>query len=314
MGSRNFSLGSRDMKVAGHFALKKMMMSFQSVATMVDRWARFIDYVDREHGIRRMEHISRDVVLGYGEFIADLVEEGLLASATAQNYLSTVNRVMSFARHDPAVWVSPVGDCGIPRRSGIAVVNLAVPELLHREWCDVVDPRLRILLEVQRQFGLRFEESAKLDACTALKDARSGWITIREGTKGGRGRQLPIQTDVQCETLVRAAAIQRGDRSMIPESVTYREFRRNSYRIAVTHGIRYHRERHAYTHRRYQELVGEPCPVASGIKHGQVHWTWLSAQLNITEEIAMTIDMSARKIIARELGHNRPEVSHAYLG
>ena len=314
MGSRNFSLGSRDMKVAGHFALKKMMMSFQSVATMIDRWAQFVDYVDQEHGIRRMEHIDREVVLAYGAVIADRVDEASLAPATAPNYLSTVNRVMLFARNDRAVWVSPVRDCGIPRRSGIAVISLAVPESLHCKWCNTVDPRLEMLLELQRQLGLRFEESAKFDAHVALKEVRSGWLTIREGTKGGRVRQLPIQTEGQCEALVRAAAIQGGDRSMIPAAVTYKDFRRHSYRIAIAHGIRFHRERHAYAHRRYQELVGAACTVVCGIKHGRAYWSWLSQQLKVTTEVAKAIDLSARETIARELGHNRPEVSHAYLG
>lgn len=102
-----------------------------------------------------MEHIDREVVLAYGAVIADRVDEASLAPATAQNYLSTVNRVMLFARNDRAVWVSPVRDCGIPRRSGIAVISLAVPESLHCKWCNTVDPRLEMLLELQRQLGLR---------------------------------------------------------------------------------------------------------------------------------------------------------------
>jgi hypothetical protein len=31
-------------------------------------------------------------------------------------------------------------------------------------WLGIIDPRIALLLELQRAFGLRFEESAKLDA------------------------------------------------------------------------------------------------------------------------------------------------------
>ena len=281
---------------------------------MSSRWNLFVDYIRGEHGIGRMEHISLDVVLMYGAHVAHLVEDELLMPATAQCYLSTVNRVMSFALGNRSVWVSPVRDCGIPRRSGIASVSLAVPDDLHREWIAAVNTRLAAMLELQRELGLRFEESAKIDARAAFKAAESGWVTISDGTKGGRVRRVPVETDRQMEALGRAAAIQGADRSMIPAEMSYKEFRRACYRTSVQQGIRFHRERHTYAHRRYRVLAGADCPVASKVKHGKAHWQWLADQLGMSADAAKAIDLKTRKQIALELGHNRLEVCNAYLG
>ena len=54
--------------------------------------------------------------------------------------------------------------------------------------------------------------------------------------------------------------------------------------------------------------------MAVGIDHGRAHHTWLSKQLGISLDAAKELDDTARDQIALELGHNRREVSNAYLG
>ena len=67
---------------------------------MADRWNLFVDYVREHHGFGRMELITSDVVMAYGEILADRVTEGELEASTAQNYISAVNRVLELARGD----------------------------------------------------------------------------------------------------------------------------------------------------------------------------------------------------------------------
>ena len=85
MGSRNFDLGTRDMKAAGRVALEEGMRSFSSIDTMADRWNLFVDYVREHHAIGRMEIITVDVVIAYGQSLSDRVDDGDLEPATAQN-------------------------------------------------------------------------------------------------------------------------------------------------------------------------------------------------------------------------------------
>jgi hypothetical protein len=108
MGTRNYDLGTRDMKAAGRVALEEGMRSFSSIDTMADRWNLFIDYVREHQAIGRMELITPDVIIAYGETLADRVDEGELEAATAQNYVSAVNRVLEIARGDRHIAVSPI--------------------------------------------------------------------------------------------------------------------------------------------------------------------------------------------------------------
>lgn len=302
------------MDVAGHFALQREMDSFKSIDTMAERWGQFCSWA-KEEGIKKMEQVERADLIRYGTELASRVERGEMAASTAQNYVSACNRVMEIARGDKEVWVSPTKDCSIPERSGIAAENKAMLLENHQGAKEVVSERVGALMDVQRELGLRFEESAKLDARSALAEAQErGAVTIEDGTKGGRDREVPITSEHQIEALERAAEIQGNDRSMIPSEQSYAEFQREAYVEAGEAGIRFHGERHEYAQSRYEELVGALCPVEAGIKHGQAHYEYLAEQLGVPVDDAREIDREAREQIAEELGHGREEVTNAYLG
>lgn len=314
MGTRNFGLGSRDMEVAGRFALSREMDSFKSIDTMAERWGQFCAWA-KDEGIKKMEQIERADLVRYGEELANRVERGEMAASTAQNYLSACNRVLEIARGDKEVWASPTKDCNIAERGGIAATDKATSETNHQAAKGTLSERVGILTDLQRELGLRFEESAKLNARAVLDEARAdGRISIVDGTKGGRAREVPITRPEQLATLQRAADVQGRDRSMIPAIETYADFQRQAYREASEAGIRFHGERHAYAQARYESLVGACCPVSAGVKHGQAHHKYLSRELEITLKEAKQIDQEARLQIAEELGHGRIEVTNAYLG
>jgi hypothetical protein len=63
------------------------------------------------------------------------------------------------------------------------------------------------------------------------------------------------------------------------------------------HGLRY-----ACAQRRYEDLAGWKCPLASGPSQADLAGA------------RMRIDQQARATVARELGHNRKVVSQTYLG
>jgi len=314
MGTRNYDLGTRDMKAAGRVALEEGMQSFSSIDTMADRWNLFVDYVREHHAIGRMELITADVVIAYGQSLADRIDVGELEPATAQNYVSAVNRILEIARGDRHVAVSPTRDCGIPLRSGIAMDSQLVSTNEHFNWLSSVDKLLKILLRLQRAYGLRFEESAKFDARNADAYIRAELLPVTNGTKGGRQREIPICMSAQNQILRVAKEYQGNHHSLIPADMTYAEFRRHCYRIATAQGIRFHRERHTYAYLRYKRLIGAEPPVMVGIPHGDAHYEWLAVQLRIFPVEAKERDQAVRAQIAQELGHSRIEVTNAYLG
>ena len=311
MGTRNFGLGSRDMSRAGDAALKNLSgLSFSGIATLSERWGEFCKWAQAE-GIKKMENVTRETVINYGNRLADRVALGELSAATAQNYVSAANRVMGIARGDNAVSVSPTRDCGIPKRSGIATESRAIGEKEHAATQGRVSPRLGALAGLQREFGLRFKESCLLNVRKALQEAKTlGHVRIVDGTKGGRARTVPIaRPERQMAALERAAALQDG-RSMVPAGRRYIDFARACYRELGNH----HGERHSYAQARYEALTGSPCPLAANVAHGAAHHRFLAGRLGVTAAQARGLDQQARLQIAEELGHGRIDITHKYLG
>lgn len=314
IAARNYGLRSRNMIDAGRNALKEGMQSHSSIATMTDRWRVFAIYVRDELGVRDMRRIEIAHLQQYAATLRERFELGEISPATAQNYLSTVNRVLEIARGNKAVRLDPVRGAGLPQRSGICTESRAVSKEAHQQAIAVVGSRISALIGLQRELGLRFAESAKIDAAKVLKSAeKNGVITVRDGTKGGRPRTVPITRPEQLSALRIAADIQGRDRSMIPTELRYSQFRDEAYQQIANTQTCFHGNRHHYAQQRYQAIVGAPCPVAAEVLH-QEHHAYLSRVLGITTSAARELDHSARMQVSAELGHGRIDVTNSYLG
>lgn len=173
------------------------------------------------------------------------------------------------------------------------------------------------MLELQRELGLRFEESAKIDAGKAYRQAsEEAIVKIDAGTKGGRVREVPITSNSQIVALRYASDYQAYHRikSMIGSGHTYKDFRNAAYNEIRALGVAFHGERHAYAINRYQDLVGVGAPVVLGIKKPSQHIAHIAKTLGVSIKEAGLLDYSARLRISVELGHSRASVTRAYLG
>lgn len=312
--AKNFGLKSRDIGYAGLNALKEEYKSFESISTIHDRWNVFCSWVKAEQGIKDLRKVEVSHLMQYADHLRDRFENDEIKASTAQNYLSAVNRVMEIARGDNKVRVDPVKQGDLPRRSGISEGDKSISQERHDKVTYIATERTGALLNLQRELGLRFEESAKLNADKALAQAQSkGCVEIRDGTKGGRPRFVPIFEQSQIKALEHARDIQNG-RSMIPAEQSYKEFRQDAYKEAARLGVKFHGERHAYAQNRYEKLSGVKCPVKAGIKHGNAHHKYISREKGISVETAKSLDREVRMQIARELGHGRVDVTNSYLG
>jgi site-specific recombinase XerD len=238
--SRNFGLGSRVMSDAGRMALDRAAgrgdVSFSTAATQADRWASFSAWA-KEQGVGRMERIDKEMVRAYGRELADQVKAGDLAPATAQNYVSAVNSVMSLATKGAWESVSPTKDCGIAQRSA---VREDAPGALDRAACAraieavrvEVGDRAAAVVELARELGLRSKEASLLDARSALAEARDGSVSISDGTKGGLTREVPITNETQFQALERAAAAQGDARAVMPPGENWQAWREGGLRDA----------------------------------------------------------------------------------
>jgi site-specific recombinase XerD len=188
---------------------------------------------------------------------------------------------------------------GIPDRR--FVTNESKAKTVTREQLEKVrDEHVRMSLELQQAFGLRREEAMKIRLCVA--DQGDHLFLQRSWTKGGRERIVPIRTEQQREVLDRAHRL-AGRGSLIPGNRNYvqqmRVYEGNTRRAGLHH---MHGLRHAYAQSRYEELTDWACPTAGG-----------PVARELTQEQRKR-DHVARLTISLELGHEREQVTAAYLG
>lgn len=298
------------MSKAATFALQASAragsMSYSTAATLSDRFAVFASWA-RDHDARYLEYVTPELVQQYGQELAEKVEAGEMTAAYAQNLISAVNTVMDMATKGEWESVSPTRDCGIAERS---TAREEAPGALDREAYaravaevrEQLGDRAAAVVELARELGLRSKEASLIDARAAYAEASaSGYVTISEGTKGGREREVPITSERQLEALSKAAEAQGDSRSLIPSEMSWREWREGELRdareiVQAYTGGGLHDLRSAYACERYEQLTGHAAPVAGG-------------------EIAdREVDREAREQIAEELGHGRTDVVAEYVG
>lgn len=309
MAGRNAGAGTRDMDAAGRILLSreraKKNISDSTVSTTHAAWKVFVAFAHYK-GVKRMEHVSRALVIAYGVILAARVRQGERKPGYAQRLISAVNSVMRLSRTD---WVAvrAVSDCRVPKRQAIRErepggMDPDIIIQLTQELERFAMARASAVVQLAWTFGLRIKECALLDVKKALKEASvHGSFTLTTGTKGGRKRSIPVDHEQQFLTLHDTAAVQGSGRSIMASEMDWRRFLvgelNDARQTLKTHDIKcYHDLRAAYACRRYLELTGHPAPVFSG---------------HVTDK---TLDRTARQKITHELGHKRLSVTTAYLG
>lgn len=308
--SRNYGLGQRDMARAGQVALqnsaKSGAVSFSTAATNSDRWNSFTAWA-KYQDVKKMENVTPEIVQKYGQELSDKVKIGDMSPSTAQNYVSAVNSVMNIATKGEWRSVSPTKDCNIAERSAIrqdapgALDRAAYGRAVEAVRAEVGN-RAAAVVELARDLGLRSKEASMLDARAALAEAQQrGAVTITEGSKGGREREVPITSPAQVQVLERAAQAQGNARAVMPPGENWQSWREGQLRdarelVQAATGGGLHDLRAGYACERYQTLTGHAAPCAGG---------------GISDR---DMDAAARLAVAEELGHGRAEVAAEYLG
>lgn len=303
--AKNFGLGSRDMSKAGQFAINNAVatgsVGFSHAAEVGRNFAKFAEFA-KGNGVKQMEYITRDLVKNYGQQLAQEVKAGKISSGHAQNQLSSVNSVMREATNDRWQSVRSVKDCNTQTRSDI---RTKAPTGRNREQFNnasqALGEREKAVVVLARELGLRAKEASLLNANAALREASArGVVTIRDGTKNGRGREITLTSTRQTAALQQAALAQGNARAVMPADKNWKQWKENGLRsireTLQSCGIsRLHDLRSSYACERYQKISGYKAPVLGG-------------------NAPRAADRAARMQIARELGHNRIDITNSYVG
>ena len=171
-----------------------------------------------------------------------------------------------------------------------------------------IDERLAVILAMQHFFGLRVKESIELRPANALVENNTV-LEIHEGTKGGKPRHVPIETDDQMDVVewARRVAAKGNTKRLRWTDRTWKQAQNRfyhlvRYRLGITGklmGITAHGLRHGYAHRRYRQETGG---LASPVEGGAIG------------KIDRATHQAASITVSRALGHGRIDVTPSYYG
>jgi integrase len=130
-------------------------------------------------------------------------------------------------------------------------------------------------------------------------------------TKGGIGRTIEITNQAQHQWLQRASKLVPEGLSLIPKERTYKQhlshYQVQTKRMGINncHGLR-----HSYAQQRYHELTKQFDPKHKGLLY-PIEGGTPTKKLTAIEK---KIDIKARQIISRLLGHSRIGTVKIYIG
>ena len=166
------------------------------------------------------------------------------------------------------------------------------------------DARVGLQTRLMKAFGLRKKEAVMF---RPLKADLGLAIRVRDGTKGGRERVVPIETEEQRQVLALAKSRVKHVNEHIghPDLTLEQAIRRVNYvfeRFGLTKrglGVTAHGLRHEHLNDLYEQVTGVPSPVRGG---------------SVVGALDQHLHDVARARVSQEAGHNRLNISDAYIG
>lgn len=165
------------------------------------------------------------------------------------------------------------------------------------------DEDVAMWLEIIWAFGLRVREGI-MSRPGASADGLVYWV--KEGTKGGRSRVVPIETDVQRDVIERAKKLADGKTGLLGKrGKSYKQKRDHFYYILKVcgftlkdKGVTAHGLRHEYMQRAFKRLTGIEAPIKGG-------------DLSLLDK--KEFHEASQKLMERA-GHTRVTIGAAYYG
>lgn len=308
VGSKKNHGWGRKLTYAAHNALRENCKSINTVKSHKQRWTYAAKFF-KENGINDVSKMKKEHLTQFAQHVQEKVTRGEMSKSYAKNVLSSTNKVLETLRGDRDMRVRPAAYVGErsqvrshPVQTRRAAITRAARRLDQRG-----HERAAQTIRAARDLGLRLREAAQLDYRRAYDEARRhGKVNVIEGTKGNRGqhidRWVPVSKDAT-ETLRAGAQMQGDNKNIMRQDETYRQFvntmREARQELKTEANARIHDLRAAYAVERYEQLTGYRAPV-----HRARGEAAPSAEA----------DRDARATISYELGHNREDVTNAYIG
>ena len=269
-----------------------------SFKTQGNRKERLLYIADQlSEGGYKIQHM-RQLKFKHVKYLVDRWLQENLSAGTIKNRMTDLRWAMS--KFDKT-GVIPATNAAlnIPNRQYVTNEDKSI-SISEGDLSKVTDEHVKLSLILQREFGLRREESIKIRIHEAVigdeLHLKSSWC------KGGRARTIKIRYPEQWQAIEQVKTfLGQNQRALIPDDKKYVQqetmYRNQTSRAGIYHA---HGLRHAYAQRRYQDLTGWPCVAQGGLSRPEM----TGRQLELHKTV--------RQIISTELGHNRTDVVAQY--
>ena len=273
----------------------------------------------RENHINNIMLINMEIYKKFRDDLITLMKQKGYENTYGQNIMAAVNVILECVRGDNFIWLSPssVGSrCDVRKTIPYACDSFKLVEainLLRNQGKNLS----ALLVEVIRLTGMRKKEACLQDynrmykeCLNCIKNNKKGDFLkivcrIVEGSKGAVAKRVPRYIRISSEllsVLKNLSEFQGNEDNLIPEGTDLEQFKSKlTYDWNIVSEIMnlggLHDIRSAYACKRYQDITRHPAPVISGCVL-----------------VRKKLDKVARKIISRELGHQRISVVAAYIG
>ncbi len=168
----------------------------------------------KEFGVRNINKLDETQVREIAEHIAEKVQQGEIAGKTGASYISALNAISDYVNHNFDKDINNLKYSELNIHKEIEYRDKAVSETTHQNFQSFIQENfdkngdnrfsaLGLAIELQREFGLRFRESAGLNIETIQQGLETGRLELSrtDWTKNAREREIPIRTEEQRELL-----------------------------------------------------------------------------------------------------------------
>ncbi len=276
---------------------------------------RFLGLMRVSFGIKNLNHLEITHVRHYFQYLAGQVQRQVLRTPSARNVMSFINTTLCHMTRGRHLHVMP-SDYLVSKKTKRAKRSnsAAVSEYVKTHLSNLGARGLRLLsiIGLQRQLGLRFEESLKLDCRRAMAEAENtGVISVWRGTKGGQRRTLKATPDMM-HALQQALPHQGSHDTLIPVTLREATFRKQCYAMTRDTGLDFHAHRHDWANDCYEREAGFVSP--RNYRGTQPFLQALAQAKGLSTKSARALDRAARLEVSRQLGHHRGYITNVYLG
>ncbi|CED58038.1 putative phage integrase (plasmid) [Aliivibrio wodanis] len=336
--ARNFGLRSKDPAFAAANAAQEEFNAGEIGGVTKDlkiiSFNAFLNFhEDHDNKIKDLRKIESSHLQSYSEHLHERIENEEITGATAGNYISHIETLLNQIRDDDAVKFDSSARAELSR-DNTARLDREVSRSTLEDVKSHLNENHSAMLSLQRELGLRFEESAKFNATAALSKIEAGAKEIKieaATTKGGRPRCIPFSPSA-ASAIAEAAEIQESARSMIPPDLSYKTFRNECYNSMQNEEIKHHALRHTYAYNEYRESWTEKGykdiepPVKSGIeppiagdradmqRYRAEKIDYLQEKTGLSRNEVKEIEREIRLDVSEKLGHSRVAITNKYLG